>query len=444
MNLKGLSFDNIPEFSTPFRFFVTAPVLGLLGCLLLVVPEIWISRWQPQLIAMTHLFTLGFIAMIMFGALTQILPVLAGTGLPKVDKVAPILHVCLVLGVVLFPLNFLYPSSLVLAISLTPLLIAIGLFVTLIGWVVIKKNTGNYSIRAVRFAVFSLVVTVITGCLQLFGYFVPDVLGSGLGKSLTNLHLTWGLLGWVTVLIMGVSFQVIPMFHVTPDFHLQIKKWLPATQFALLVILSFSVLFQYRGFSEFVLALLGVCMVVYAIYSLRLLNNRKRKVPDTTINFWFLSFVALIASMVAFLCASFINTQWQAELQLFAVTVFIAGFVISVIFGMLIKIIPFLAYLHLQQRAMKCFQAMSALPNMHDLLPVVYGQNLFKTYLILLPVVCLVPFLHSLSPVVGVLMIATFLQLLFIQLKTWSAYQEAMGQIEVLIKEHGEMDLTGL
>ena len=135
MNLDGLSFENIPKFTTPLRFFATAPIFGLLASLLLIMPDVWLSRWQPQFIAMTHLFTLGFIAMIMFGALTQILPVLGGVGLPNVDKTAPIIHALFVGGVALFPLNFLFPSEWSVLASLFPLITAIGALVVCITWV---------------------------------------------------------------------------------------------------------------------------------------------------------------------------------------------------------------------------------------------------------------------------------------------------------------------
>ena len=72
------------------------------------------------------------------------------------------------------------------------------------------------TIVAIRFAVFALLLTVILGILIQTAktgalFFFAD-------KSFTNLHAIMGTAGWMGLLIVGVSFQVIPMFHVTPNF----------------------------------------------------------------------------------------------------------------------------------------------------------------------------------------------------------------------------------
>ncbi len=448
MNLDGLSFENIPKFTTPLRFFATAPIFGLLASLLLIMPDVWLSRWQPQFIAMTHLFTLGFIAMIMFGALIQILPVLGGVGLPNVDKTAPIIHALFVGGVALFPLNFLFPSEWSVLASLFPLITAIGALVVCITWVLFKTNKGNVSIRAIRLALMSLFVTVISGVIQLSSYYYTDAMGLlqavFQGKDLTNLHMAWGVLGWVVILIMGVSFQVIPMFHVTPDFKQGIKQWLPAIQFSLLVGMTTGIMYKLSIMVWLSMVFTGIVLLVYAYSGLGLLAHRKRKVPDSTVNFWKLAFSALIISIAVFCIASILPLiglgHRAAEAQLLAVTVFIAGFVMSVILGMLIKIAPFLAYLHLQQSAMNCFQAMSALPNMHELLAPNLGKWLFKTYTITLPVLCIVPLVHELSVLAGLLLVSVFLQLLILQWKTWQVYNSAQQNVDALVEKHGVMN----
>src|SRR5574340_1380557 len=85
----GLSFDQAPPFSLPLRFFLTAPLFLLAAAGLVVqAPEALASRWTPQALALTHALTLGFLAMVMLGALTQMLPVVAGSKLPAPRRVA--------------------------------------------------------------------------------------------------------------------------------------------------------------------------------------------------------------------------------------------------------------------------------------------------------------------------------------------------------------------
>ena len=73
------SYDATPPISAPLRFFLTAPVFGLLlGVLLLGIdPDALLSRWSWPVLAGTHLLTLGMLAPVMVGAL------LASTGATK-------------------------------------------------------------------------------------------------------------------------------------------------------------------------------------------------------------------------------------------------------------------------------------------------------------------------------------------------------------------------
>ena len=77
---QGLSTDQAPPISVPFRFFLTAPIFGILiGLLIFSNPaDIIFNKFSPTTIGLIHLFTLGILTMIIFGALQQMLPVLAG------------------------------------------------------------------------------------------------------------------------------------------------------------------------------------------------------------------------------------------------------------------------------------------------------------------------------------------------------------------------------
>ena len=80
----GLSFSQAPPILVPFRFFLSAPLFGLLAALLALWygPSLMDSRWQSSVLALTHLMTLGFLGMAMVGAMMQMLPVVAGSPVP--------------------------------------------------------------------------------------------------------------------------------------------------------------------------------------------------------------------------------------------------------------------------------------------------------------------------------------------------------------------------
>ena len=76
----GLAYEDTPPLSAPLRFFLTAPVFGLIaGLVLLFDGQLLASRWTPGALAVVHLFAAGFMLHVMLGALLQILPVLAET-----------------------------------------------------------------------------------------------------------------------------------------------------------------------------------------------------------------------------------------------------------------------------------------------------------------------------------------------------------------------------
>ncbi len=80
MRLTGLNFDEIPRLDVPLRFYLTAPIFAVIASLLLIWQGdyIWLGRWMPASLAITHLVAIGMMAMIMIGSLFQIMPVLCG------------------------------------------------------------------------------------------------------------------------------------------------------------------------------------------------------------------------------------------------------------------------------------------------------------------------------------------------------------------------------
>ena len=103
MQPSGLNFQQAPPISVPLRFFLSAPLFALLSSIVLLWSgeDLMASRWSPATLAAVHLLTLGYMAMVMAGAMIQMLPVLAGTPVPRPRLFAGIVHVALVLGVLL-------------------------------------------------------------------------------------------------------------------------------------------------------------------------------------------------------------------------------------------------------------------------------------------------------------------------------------------------------
>lgn len=79
--MSGLSFSGLPPIDIPFRFFASSIlfVIGLAFFIFFSGESLWLSRWHPSMLALTHGFTLGVITPVMMGALLQMLSVVGGS-----------------------------------------------------------------------------------------------------------------------------------------------------------------------------------------------------------------------------------------------------------------------------------------------------------------------------------------------------------------------------
>ncbi|HEX2529884.1 MAG TPA: hypothetical protein VHK70_00255 [Burkholderiaceae bacterium] len=313
-------------------------------------PEIAVSRWSPITLAFTHLLTLGVLAMTMIGALMQILPVVTGVSVPRAPAVAAIVHALLTSGTVALATGFIFSMPVFFQIAVPLLALAFACLLGAIGYGLWRAPaSSNVTLKAVRLALASLLAAITLGV----------VLGSSFAWQislplikLTNLHVLWGLLGWIGLLVIGVAFQVVPMFQVTPVYPHRVTRWLPGSLFVLLLLWSAITLVSDQVSNWPTTAIFGLIVagfVVFSLATLRLLWRKKRQAKDTTELFWRTSMGSLL------LCAGLWGVNAVAPGVVASDTypltmgvLFMAGFAYSAINGMLYKIAPFLTWYHLQ------------------------------------------------------------------------------------------------
>lgn len=415
MSLAGLSFNALPPISLPYRFFITAPIFILLCALIIGFSgqDLWLSRWQPSMLALVHGFTLGFLTMVMLGALLQLLPVIAGIGIPHPRLFASLSHGLLVFGTLSLLSGFVYFHSALIKIAMVFLALGLGLYITALVWVLIKKLSQGDSILGFRLAIASLLIVVLLGLALLARNLGID--GFPASKQLTNIHALWGLVGWAGILIIAVSFQVIPMFHVAPAFPVAVRRFLtPLIFISLLLSIAFPVM---------ALPALSLFHGVFALVLLWVIHQRKRKVPDTSIHYWQLgASTLLLSSVVFFIPEIFWNLYLSVDKTMLLAALFIYFYLMSIIEGMLLKILPFLSYTHLQQRCLMDFSAMQYIPNMHEFLNKKHGQWLFRLHIVSGLLLILVLFQPSYYFLFAVSLALESVGLLIVILKTMMLY----------------------
>jgi len=372
MNIAHL--EQTPPLSVPFRFFLTAPLFGIFASLLLLYegPPLLTNRWSLEMLALTHLVTLGFISMVMMGAMLQLIPVLTAATIPSSRWVSALLHLFHSVGSLALTLGFLIPSPSLIHLGVMMLGLGFLGFLSVIGYHLTIQIT-NPIVIAMRLALIALAVTVLLGIAlgSLFSHsftlpFPPTIL--------THLHLIWGLTGWVGLLVIGVAYQVVPMFQITPPYPPRLTRWLVPSLFVSLVSWSVVYLFLPHLIAQLLGGLLALGFALFASTTLYLQAHRLRKLPDVTLNYWRLGMTGLLLSSSLWL--------WSPPPIFLGIT-FIGGFVLPIIQGMLYKIIPFLVWLHLQNRQLSRLNPVKLikLPNMKQIIPDHQANRQFWLYL---------------------------------------------------------------
>ncbi|MBF0194692.1 MAG: hypothetical protein HQL71_09035 [Magnetococcales bacterium] len=373
----GLSIDQAPPLHLPVRFFATAPFFMVFAGLTSIyfADDLLSSPLMPETVALVHIALLGWVLMIMFGAMYQMIPVLAGLPVPKPGLV-PWVHGLLVMGVITMALGIatdLHPWLLLYAsLGLGG---SIALFVIPVGIALYKAPAKHPTVNAMRISLISLVGVLIMGAIFLGEY--SHGFYDFNREALVGVHLIWGLFGWVGTLIIGVSFQVLPMFYMTPEFPTkQAFQILIAWGVSLITIPL--VLFYYpeNNILLWSSTLPGVfALLIYGINMKTMLSKRKRVLIDLTFRFWLFGFASAIVALLFFAFWPAVeNDQIRFLFGLF----YILGWTTSILLGMLYKIIPFIIWFHRFSR----LAGLVKIPMMDNLLPQKAVQLHFPIHMI--------------------------------------------------------------
>jgi hypothetical protein len=369
-----LSFDKAPPFAAPLRFFLTAPLFVLMtGVLLMAVgPDMFASRWSPGLLAATHLITVGFMLQVMLGALIQILPVVAGANLRHPLAVARWLHGGLSTGALLLAAGFLFGQPALLGGAALILGASIAGFLAVSGQALYGVPSTSPTIRGLKFALFGLTGAVALGIVLALalarGWALPL-------PALTDLHAAWALGGWGGILLAAMAYVVVPMFQLTPGYPARPSWWLPRVMLVLVLAWTLAVLLEWPLAIRLVQGLTALAGIAFAVLTLRLQRQRRRARADATYRYWQLGLYSAIFGLFLPLTATAWPplAEWPGFSLAVGILLLVGGF-ISFIVGMLYKIVPFLAWLHLQNACG------GQAPNMNRLLPELAMQRQMKAH----------------------------------------------------------------
>lgn len=211
--------------------FVYLTLTAILGIIFLVSS----SSSYGLVVAIVHSFLLGFITMIIFGVNYHIIPIFSGK-----DFYSPglaYLHLVMAnLGItgLVFPLIFSgYPSDIPVIVKLSSVLFAVSILVFIYNMLrtfmspprtvpiynPFGKGDKDADKMAIRFTSISIVYLLIGCPLGVMFLFLPHYI-----PYLRPVHAHINLIGFVSIMIFGVSYHMFPRFTGSPIYSVPIGR----------------------------------------------------------------------------------------------------------------------------------------------------------------------------------------------------------------------------
>ena len=358
MDFNGLSIDQAPPISAPLRFFITAPLFGILAGILLLLSDsvTLMSRYSVDAIVVTHLITIGLFGFIMLGALTQMLPVLASANIPKVKLVASVSHLFLLVGLVSMAAGLELSNA--PALWAASLLLGVGFLLLTLSMLYAIGRVKHFtaSIKGMRVSLLFASMIVLMGIYLLYGYATDDI--TQLHYIVANIHSVWAVFGFAGILIIGVAFQVLPMFYVAPRFKQFCKKrvvLLISTGLLIWMILSIFA----DNYALYAKLWIATFFWAFATTVWIKFNKRKRPISDVTVWYWRAASIFLTLGSFLWIYDEFFKHEYIVMVGILIG----GGFILSIMLGMLYKIVPFLVWFHLNAMGYMTIPTMNEMIN---------------------------------------------------------------------------------
>jgi len=358
----ALSFEQAPPISVPLRFLLTAPLFGIVfGVFLLWQgPELVETRGGFPALAATHLVTLGFMLQAMCGALLQVSPVSTGANVWRPRLVAWVAHTGISAGALALTAGLAAERLGWLRLAVPVLVASMAFYAVVVLAALLRTSARGATIAALRLAVGALAVTVALGAAAAgaFAWSWPLPVA-----QLAPVHAAWAVFGWGLTLVAGVSYLVVPMFQLTPAYPAAFSFWLPRVVIGAVIAWSVAHMTEAGAGVRSMLGLvLLACGAVFASVTLRLQRRRRRKLTDATFSFFRIAMISMLAAVAEGVVLPWAEGGLRVRIELVLGILLLIGFFVSVINGMLYRIVPFVLWLHLQKR-------MPIAPNMNQLVP---------------------------------------------------------------------------
>jgi hypothetical protein len=309
-----------------------------------------------ETLLVVHLVAIGWLSLLMLGALFQFVPVLVARPLHS-DRVAGAVLPGLLVGLSALTAGFLHLAGLVpvnlpffpAAAALLGVSFAAAIYT--LGRTLESAAVPGLPARFVSVGLVSLAATVM------FGVIFAGVLGGGVEATLfleiaaagVPLHAVAGLGGWLTFTAMGVSYRLFAMFMLAPELDRASTRWVHRLGIASLgvTVVGGGAAAAAAASLAWVMAAAGAlglaALVLYGCDMFHLYRRRLRKKLELNSRMA----VCALASLAAAVALSFITVVLGVFEQHMGAVVFLVafGWLTGLGLAKLYKIVAFLTWL---------------------------------------------------------------------------------------------------
>ena len=347
--MNHLVGQNAPSPKLVIPHFLTGAVFFWVLCLLLVWngPAFTQHYFSPGLLSLTHLTVLGWISMVILGALYQLIPVVMEVKLFS-EKLGWASYLSLLVGTLLITTSFWFSlMGFWMVAAAFFLVVSIGIFSVNV-WLTSRRSRVKHIARLfINTSVFWLFITALIGALLAINLVVPYLPVNHL--LILRMHAHAGMAGWFLMLIIGVSSVLMPMFLVSEKVP---KKPLTFSYILLQIGLLSGLVSLYFDWHPGVMigvasGMLGVMAFFWFLF--RVFSSRARKKLDTGMRQTVLAFLLLgIPILLMGMLTIMDGLQYSPGIVVWNAygAVWLLGFVTALILGQSFKTLPFIVWLH--------------------------------------------------------------------------------------------------
>lgn len=354
-------FNISKDFAPPFKmiepFFMAGSIFYLLGMLFLLFLDPMSGHLDFGIVGWVHWFMLGFVMMIIFGAMAQLVPVVVEVGHFSVDMYYVIFPTLLV-GTIVMAFGF-WVSPVMLPYGGLLVLVSMVIFLAETLLTLRKAERITLTVKSVLASNIFLTIAIVIGFLMSLAVGGDTALDI---NRWIGAHVVLVLGGYVTLTIIGLSMILLPMFGLSHGFDetpVQRSFWLMSAGVSAYLV-STILEWNWLGYVAMLGMYLSVGLYTYQIYIIY--QTRARKAHDIYAKSMYVGYGALSVSLLLGLMTLISDAE---QIKLAAVWFLIVGFVSFLVNGHLYKIVPFLVW----------FERFSPLvgkqkvPMLHEMLP---------------------------------------------------------------------------